>query len=1157
VKPTTTPKQRSRLRLPSGGITRGCAWAFCGVVALFILFYVTLLFIPLPLPFVRDQARAVVMGALPPGAELELGDVALALEGGISPVLKFSPVVYTDAALGAKIKIEALEVGFSPLRALIGQPGATVTLVAPHIQMVQDLLGPRVSNFELVPDPKGGDATVKIMEGKETFPSVGISRAGLNVRGVIPSGQMSGIRSDNEWLIYNMESAEKNLSDIAEQASRGMLSHLVVRDGVIDMHDAVYGLYRQFKKVSLDLTPQSKDNKVAGDFSADLGGRKITGSFERVVGDDGKSRISANVINIDFASFLPFMDDPEATVAMRGAGAFSADLTFDTQSGKIEDGAFHVDMTGMDLRVEKEFFPIVTSIVEVDWAPQKAQFVMKDAEVRVGQSSAKLSGEFILGFDKKFGPTVAMSITGKDVMLQPDDMEAPDKGFDSIVFTGWSAPLYGALGIDQLLATKGDARVATKGRVNMLRQGLGIDLVVGGEGVSSDDLKRLWPYFISRESHDWFVKHVSAGKVLNSTMKFDFPVGTIGGDAEGKPVPKDSISIDMVGVGVTAALADKLAPVQVDGNTRLQIRDGAITIAADGAQVMTGGGPIDFANAALVLDNSDPKARVVEVSGDVTGGIPAIVALAKEQQPDVINNANLPLDLASLGGKLNVALVATIQLQEEGVAPKIDYALNGTLTDFGSSKPIQERIIDKGQLSFTASQAGYRVAGQAQIDGMPADVVIEGDPSTTPTMLLSSTLDAKDMKAMGFDASEFLDGKIKFVAKPMPDGTMQLAADLKDAALTIKDLGISKDAGVPGTLEAAVKQTGKVTELSQINLAFGDVALKGSLTFDADKGLQSAEVTQLKLSPGDKAQLSMAAIDGGYSVKVRGDQLDLKPMLKRFFGLGEGSTGGVSSTQFKQTILVDVELKQALGFYKTTAFNLDLNMSLKGSDLQKVNMQANLGGENSISVTTNPTPDGKVMSVAFKDAGTLLRLLGVYPRVEGGEGSLVMNTLKDQKIEVGEFLLHNFALIDEANVVQILGNHRDSKEMIAKQNKLSFRSGKVDFIRRKDRIEVTEGVLTGDTVGGTMRGFIYTDKRQYDLAGTYVPLFGLNNIFQKVPLLGPLLGGRDGEGLLGVTFAVRGGLDAPDFKINPASMLLPGAFRSLFEFRAKEQPRVE
>ena len=112
-------------------------------------------------------------------------------------------------------------------------------------------------------------------------------------------------------------------------------------------------------------------------------------------------------------------------------------------------------------------------------------------------------------------------------------------------------------------------------------------------------------------------------------------------------------------------------------------------------------------------------------------------------------------------------------------------------------------------------------------------------------------------------------------------------------------------------------------------------------------------------------------------------------------------------------------------------------------------------------------------------------------------------------------------------------------------------------MRRSDRVEIREAILSGDTVGGTARGFIYTDSRQYDIAGTYVPLFGLNNVFQKLPIFGPLLGGREGEGLFGVTFAIQGALDNPDFKVNPVSALVPGVLRRIFEYRAREQPRQE
>ena len=117
-------------------------------------------------------------------------------------------------------------------------------------------------------------------------------------------------------------------------------------------------------------------------------------------------------------------------------------------------------------------------------------------------------------------------------------------------------------------------------------------------------------------------------------------------------------------------------------------------------------------------------------------------------------------------------------------------------------------------------------------------------------------------------------------------------------------------------------------------------------------------------------------------------------------------------------------------------------------------------------------------------------------------------------------------------------------------NTMAFDSATTQFIRRKDRIQIVDAKLAGDSVGGTGEGFIYTDSKQYDIVGTFVPMFGINNAFGK------LFGGGD-NGMWGITFAVRGPLDKPDFKINPLSLLAPGAFRSIFEYRAKEAPRVD
>lgn len=1131
-----------------------CVWGLGIPAVLSLLLYLVLLITPVRLPFGGDAVRAFAQSTMPATSNLQLGQMALALENGVWPVIQFSPVQLTDTKSGANISIEALEIGFSPARAIFGQPGATITLVRPHVQVVQDLFGPRVTSFDLLDDPNGGPPTVQVREGEDAFPAVDISQRGIDLSGAAQPQQM---RSDNDWLIYNLETSEQGIADIVEHAAQGRFSKLVIRDGTVDMSDTVYGLFRQFEHINVEIGPTPDRRNTNGKFSATLGGRTMTGNLSRTVDDDGGSRLEADVTNIDFAAFLPFIDDATSLAAIRGAGALSIDVRFQPAGGKLIDGEFKIDLTGLDLRIADAYFPIASSILNINWAPEKGQFTLEDSALQIGKSSARVSGVFGLGLDPKFGPTTGIALKATDVRIQPDDMAAPAVPFDSMEFSGWSAPLYGALGIDRLIARKGTASVETTGRFDMLQKGLGVDLTLTGQGISADDAKRLWPYVMGTESRDWFVANVTDGTIRNARMRFKFPVGTLALEGESKAIPKDAMQIDMVGEGVTVTPTAEMAPVTLQGDTRLQIDDSNVTISAGGGQIETVSGPLKVTNPALVMDNSEPSESIIEVSGDLEGSIPALLALTREQQPQAIEHTPLPLDLDSLQGKVDAGLVVTVKLpnEESGRAMNVDYVLNGTVSDFASSQPIKDHKIGNGQLAFSASQAGYQVGGTAEIDGMKADVEIIGTLETEPAFRLSSLVSADDLKAMGFDASQFFGGTIRVVGQPLADGSIQIAADLQDARLTFKDIGITKAAGTAGTLHANLKQDGEVSELSGIDLSFGSVHLKGGIKYHGTEGLESATFDQFALSPGDNAQLALAPREGGYSVQIRGAQLDLKPMLKQFFGLGEG-TGGVQST-FTQTIALDVKLDRALGYYATTAFNMNLDLLLRGTDLRRANLTAQFSDGNAVSVTTNPTPDGRTMSVAFNDAGTILRLLGVYSQLAGGEGSLVLNTFTAQKMDVGQLLMRHFAIVDEANVAQVLGNHSDSRAAIAKQNRLDFDSAKVDFVRRSDRVEVSNAVLTGSTVGGTLRGFIYTNQRQYDLTGTYVPLFGLNSAFQKIPLLGPLLGGRDGEGLLGVTFSVTGALSSPVFRINPLSALAPGALRELFEFRANEQPRVE
>ena len=60
---------------------------------------------------------------------------------------------------------------------------------------------------------------------------------------------------------------------------------------------------------------------------------------------------------------------------------------------------------------------------------------------------------------------------------------------------------------------------------------------------------------------------------------------------------------------------------------------------------------------------------------------------------------------------------------------------------------------------------------------------------------------------------------------------------------------------------------------------------------------------------------------------------------------------------------------------------------------------------------------------------------------------------------------------------------------------------------RPGQMAVRDGVVRGPLVGATIEGIIDYLRDEVHLRGTFVPLYGVNNIFGRVPFLGTFLGG--------------------------------------------------
>jgi len=92
---------------------------------------------------------------------------------------------------------------------------------------------------------------------------------------------------------------------------------------------------------------------------------------------------------------------------------------------------------------------------------------------------------------------------------------------------------------------------------------------------------------------------------------------------------------------------------------------------------------------------------------------------------------------------------------------------------------------------------------------------------------------------------------------------------------------------------------------------------------------------------------------------------------------------------------------------------------------------------------------------------------------------------------------------------------------------------------------VRDGAIASPSIGSTLEGWVDFDRDIVDLSGVFVPAYGVNNLFGRLPVLGLLLGGQQ-EGLFGLNFRVTGRASDPSLSVNPLSAIAPGFLRKIF-----------
>ncbi len=830
-------------------------------------------------------------------------------------------------------------------------------------------------------------------------------------------------------------------------------------------------------------------------------------------------------VNVEFRDATPFdlADQFPALDWMRVLNApVSGKLDLDVQA----DGTLLAFGGGLNIGtgsvVQAASTPAVfqAATMQFIYDPKSAIFNLSALDIDSAAFRMKSSGTVALGdFDARQVKTMVAQLNLREISVDPNGMFARPISFPD----GRAAlkvslqPL--SVSIGEIILFNGSHRWKAAGSVapEAGRWSYMIDLQ--GLELSKDDLIAVWPLAIAPKARLWVEQNILAGRIARL-------VGSLRSDL---PRPRFTLQFDYSDV---SARFLKFMPVadRVQGYGMLNQQSFEINI-IQGEVDVTGKGSVSAAGTRVFFPEYrlKPAPAIVDLVG--AGDFPAVF--------DLINRAPLSLldkggfDPAAANGHALVRARLSFPVKKALQLSEIVAAADADLTEVSSDTLAAGRSLAAERLLFSARDGAMSIAGEARLDDLP--VSFEWTHAYGPGAALGSALNgqipisAEALASLGITLPKGSvegqsTGQLHLIMQRGEVPEFSLDADLRPLALHIPALGWSKASGEGGMATVEGRLTTPIT-LGPVSIDAPGLKATGQLDL-GNGAFRGVDFSTIAVGGWLDAALSYAS----GRARVEGGQIDLRRR-------GTGKSGGSTVVELNGTSIVvtdTISLADATG-------TIQSGRSLEGSLTARVN------GGAAVEVALRPAEDGQRISVTGTDAGAILRDAGLFKNARGGDLRLTMVQTGGPGTYRGAFEIHNLrvknapvlaALLSAASIIGFL-EQLDGKG-------LAFVTVSGSFTMADGVITLSKAKAVGASIGISLEGRYRPADKVFDMNGVISPLYAINGIFEKLPIIGRLLGGKDGEGLIGFSYLLRGSAAAPRVSVNPLSILTPGALREIF-----------
>ncbi|MEQ1864677.1 MAG: AsmA-like C-terminal region-containing protein [Micropepsaceae bacterium] len=765
----------------------------------------------------------------------------------------------------------------------------------------------------------------------------------------------------------------------------------------------------------------------------------------------------------------------------------------------------------------------------------------------------EITGDGAIGFSADGGlSSLTADWTAENVSIDAPNVFDGKLALESMKFRGAFDAARKHLTIEEIHARRGTFDLALAGELQDHPVSMGVVLNGKFSNLSVPDLKRLWPAGAAQGARDWISANVHDGAIRGGTIAVNILPGA---------VVDNRIPDEMMNIAFTV---DGMKLTYLNGLPDLTKVNGSAVLLGDTfkADIVSGNvGTVSLKQGTFVINELHKHGSIGTIDGVIAG--PTRDMLTIIDYPRLGYPKRYGISPAQSGGTSSVKFNFAIPMLHDLKAEDVGIDVEAELKDV--KLPINDQLkLTGGTFIIKVDAKAMKAHGAVQVNGAPMGFTWSEDftgalPNGT-RIDVTATLDERHRTQLGLDMRPYVEGRSTIVAAFTGNhGKIQKAridANLTSARLAAPQLGWAKPEDAKATLKAdIVFNPDKTIEIANIDATGQGMKALGRLVIGKGK-IREADFKKLRLGEHNDFAINYRNDDErGTSIDVKGRVID----AGGFFGVDEDKAEKNQPAKEKKTPFAakaNVDLAYLQGDVWFTG--LKFAYADDGERLTEFSVDASADAANLRGELIRSSDNSRKLRLHTADAGRMLRGLTGFRSLIGGELSLSVDlspmpapgqgAARADPTFDGVLKVEKFKIVDQPFLARLLsaGSFTGLDDLMRGEG-ITFSKLEQSFQGRGGMITLTDGRAAGPAIGLTVQGMINRDADRIDVNGTVVPLYGLNSMFEDIPLLGDILTSRKGEGIFGVTYGVSGHVDNLKIAVNPISVLAPGFLRKIFQ----------